>query len=31
MRDIRFRAWDNVKDRMYYVGEEVRHFIRIMQ
>ncbi|MGX8177471.1 YopX family protein [Exiguobacterium artemiae] len=22
MRDIRFRAWDNVKDRMYFVGEE---------
>lgn len=22
MRDIRFRAWDNVKDRMYFIGEE---------
>lgn len=22
MRDIKFRAWDNVKDRMYYCGEE---------
>lgn len=23
MREIRFRAWDNVKDKMYYVGEEL--------
>ncbi|WP_212934922.1 YopX family protein [Bacillus hominis] len=22
MREIKFRAWDNVKDEMYYVGEE---------
>lgn len=22
MRDIKFRAWDNVKDQMYFVGEE---------
>lgn len=22
MREIKFRAWDNVKDRMYYIGEE---------
>ncbi|PFB74776.1 hypothetical protein CN286_26635 [Bacillus anthracis] len=29
MREIKFRAWDNVKDRMYYLGEEddvVFHF-----
>ncbi|MFJ6034283.1 YopX family protein [Bacillus toyonensis] len=29
MREIKFRAWDNVKDRMYYAGEEddvVFHF-----
>ncbi|MGG0209553.1 YopX family protein [Bacillus mycoides] len=22
MREVKFRAWDNVKDEMYYVGEE---------
>ncbi|WP_053453662.1 YopX family protein [Exiguobacterium sp. BMC-KP] len=22
MREIKFRAWDNVKDRMYFIGEE---------
>ncbi|PER25407.1 YopX family protein [Bacillus cereus] len=22
MREIKFRTWDNVKDRMYYAGEE---------
>jgi uncharacterized phage protein (TIGR01671 family) len=22
MREIKFRAWDNVKDKMYYIGEE---------
>lgn len=22
MREIKFRAWDNVKDQMYFVGEE---------
>jgi len=22
MREIKYRAWDNVKDEMYYVGEE---------
>ncbi len=22
MREIKFRAWDNVKDKMYYLGEE---------